>query len=201
MDQNLENPAEHGINPNLENALQQGINHYLRDATAPGSIDALYALIREDATAFDNIDAIPFVQTPLHEVASAGHTRLAMEIMRLKPSFARKLNKDGFTPMHLALQNGETRVVLLLLDVDKHLVCIQGQEGITPLHYAAQIGHLDLLVAFLRVCPESIDHLTIRRESVLLIALANNRFDPFQLLLGWLRRACFKDAFLMGIKL
>ncbi|KAE8055472.1 hypothetical protein FH972_012313 [Carpinus fangiana] len=43
MDQNVENPAEHGMNQNPENALQQGINHNLRDAiaTPPGSIDTL----------------------------------------------------------------------------------------------------------------------------------------------------------------
>jgi ankyrin repeat protein len=109
-----------------------------------------------------------------------------MEIMRLKPSFARKLNQDGFTPIHLALQNFETRVVLRLLDADKDLVCIHGREGRTPLHYAAQIGHLDLLVAFLRVCPESIEDVTIQRETVLHIALTNERFGAFQLLLGWL---------------
>jgi len=201
MDPNLENPAEHGMNPNLRKAVQQGIDQNSRDATPPGSIDALYALIRGNANALESIDAIPFVQTPLHEAASAGHTQLAMEIMTLKPSFARKLNQDGFTPMHLALQNDETRVALRLLDVDKDLVRIQGRGGLTPLHYAAQIGHLDLLVAFLSVCPESIEDVTIRRETVLHIALTNEKFDAFQLLLGWLRRAWFKDAFSLGRKL
>ncbi|KAE8076011.1 hypothetical protein FH972_014687 [Carpinus fangiana] len=124
-----------------------------------------------------------------------------MEIMRLKPSFARKLNQDGFTPIHLAMQNGETRVVLRLLDVDNDLVRIQGREGITPLHFAAQRGDLDLLVAFLRVCPDSIEDVTVQRETVLHIALTNGNFDAFQLLLGWLRRAWFKDAFSLGRKL
>jgi hypothetical protein len=69
MDQNVENPAEHGMNQNPENALQQGINHNLRDATPPGSIDALYALIQEDARVLDNINDIPFVQTLLHQAS------------------------------------------------------------------------------------------------------------------------------------
>jgi ankyrin repeat protein len=83
----------------------------------------------------ERIDVIPFVDTPLHIAASAGHTQFAMEIMKLKPSFARKLNQDGFTPMHLALQNNQTQVVLQLLDVDEDLVRVQGREGVTPLHY------------------------------------------------------------------
>ena len=185
----------------MDNPVEQGIDQDLRDGNPQGGIDALYRLIREDARALDNIDDIPFVHTPLHEAASAGHTQLAMEIMRLKPSFARKLNQDGFTPIHLAMQNGETRVVLRLLDVDKDLVRIQGREGITPLHFAAQRGDLDLLVAFLRVCPDSIEDVTVRRETVLHIALTNGNFDAFQLLLGWLRRAWFKDAFSLGRKL
>jgi len=76
----------------------------LRDAAQQRSIDALYASIQRDPEVLNRIDKIPFVETPLHTVASAGHTWFAMEIMRLKPSFARKLNQDGFTPLHLALQ-------------------------------------------------------------------------------------------------
>lgn len=185
----------------MENPVQQEIHQNLRDANPLGGIDALYRMIREDARAFDNIDDIPFVQTPLHEAASAGHTQLAMEIMRLKPSFARKLNQDGISPIQIALQNRQTRVVLQLLDVNNDLVRIQGREGITPLHYAAQRGDLNLLVAFLRVCPDSIEDVTVRRETVLHIALTNDKFDAFQLLVGWLRRAWFKDAFSLGEKL
>jgi ankyrin repeat protein len=166
----------------------------LRDAAQKGSIDALYALIQSDARVLDRIDEIPFVVTPLHTAASAGHTLFALEIMRLKPSFARKLNQNGFTPMHLALQNNHTQLMLQLLDVDDDLVRVQGREGVTPLHYVAQIGNLEVLVKFLKACPKSIEDITIRRETVLHIALKYNMFDAFRLLLGWLRRAWFRDV-------
>lgn len=80
----------------------------LNQIAQQGNIDAFYSLIREDVSLLENMDKLPFVDTPLHKAASAGHTRFAMEMMRLKPSFARKLNPDGFSPMHLALQNDQT---------------------------------------------------------------------------------------------
>jgi ankyrin repeat protein len=125
----------------------------LRDAAEQGSIDALYALIGRDAKVLDRFDEIPFVDTPLHIAASAGHTLFAKEIMRLKPSFARKLNQDGFTPIHLALQNNQTQLVHRLLDVDKDLVRVQGREGVTPLHYAAQTGNLNFWPYVLKSAP------------------------------------------------
>ncbi|XP_059443820.1 ankyrin repeat-containing protein BDA1-like [Corylus avellana] len=180
----------------------EGLYELIRgDAAQQGSVDALYALIQRDAKVLDRIDEIPFVDTPLHVAAYAGHTRFAMEIMRLKPSFARKLNKDGFSPMHLALQNNRTQVVRQLLDVDEDLVRVQGREGVTPLHYATQTGDLHLLVEFLKACPKSIEDITIQRETVLHIALKHNMFDAFRLLLGWLRRAWFKNASLWEKKL
>ncbi|XP_059441849.1 ankyrin repeat-containing protein NPR4-like [Corylus avellana] len=100
----------------------------LRNAVEQGSIDALYALIREDVNVLDRIDDIPFVETPLHLAASLGYIQFAMEIMKLKPSFARKLNEDGFTPMHLALQ--------------KHYA---DEEGNTLLHVAVYRNQLEVV--------------------------------------------------------
>ncbi|KAG2680073.1 hypothetical protein I3760_11G081300 [Carya illinoinensis] len=117
-----------------------------------------------------------------------------MEIAALKPSFATKLNQDGFTPLHLALQYDHTDLVLRLIDVDKDLVRVQGKGGATPLHYVAQTGNLHLLHAFLQVCPKSLEVVTTQRETALHIALKHNRFDAFEYLVGWLRRALFRHA-------
>ncbi|XVE52735.1 hypothetical protein DITRI_Ditri02bG0147000 [Diplodiscus trichospermus] len=84
----------------------------LRGAAQAGNIDELYAIIRENAYILESIDQIPFIDTPLHIAAAAGHTDFAMEIMNLKPSLALKLNSDGFSPIHLALQNGQKEMVL-----------------------------------------------------------------------------------------
>jgi ankyrin repeat protein len=165
----------------------------LRDAAQHGNIDALYALIQRDVKVLDRIDELPFVETPLHVAASTGHTRFALEIMRLKPSFSRKRNEDGFTPVHLALQNNQTEVVRQLLDVDEDLVRVQGKEGVTPLHYVAQTGNLDLLVEFLKVCPKSIKDVTIQRDTAFHIALKNNQVDAFNILMNWYTQTRIND--------
>ena len=134
----------------------------MKQVVQHGNIDAFYILIREDVKLLDDIDQLPFVDTPLHIAASAGYIPLAMKLMRLKPSFAWKPNPDGFSPIHLALLNRKTQMVLRLLKVDGNLVHVQGREGMTPLHYATIIeDHLDLLDEFLKVCPQSIKDVTI----------------------------------------
>jgi hypothetical protein len=122
----------------------------LRDAAEQGNIDALYLLIAMDPKVLDKMDEIPFVETPLHVAAAAGQTEFAMEMMMLKPSFARKLNPNGFTPLLLAIHNNQTQLVIELLHVHKDLVCAQGRGGMNPLHYAALTGNLCLLAQFLK---------------------------------------------------
>lgn len=99
-------------------------------ATQIGSIDELYARIHENPYILEIIDAIPFINTPLHVASASGNLAFAMELMNLKPSFARKLNTYGLSPLHLAIEEGQTRLVLSLLKVDPDLVRLRGREGI-----------------------------------------------------------------------
>ena len=46
----------------------ESLNRVARD----GNIEAFYNLIREDVRILEDIDALPFVDTPLHIAASAG---------------------------------------------------------------------------------------------------------------------------------
>ncbi|KAL9433136.1 hypothetical protein AB3S75_028037 [Citrus x aurantiifolia] len=124
------------IMANCTNVLRT--DQRLNAAAQAANVDALYELIWEDAYLLDQIDQVPFVDTPLYIAASMGHVNFALEIMRLKPSFARKQNQYGFSPLHLALQNSHTQMVLLLIDVDRNLIRVQGKEGVTPLHYVAE---------------------------------------------------------------
>ena len=111
----------------------------------------------------EDIDHVPFFTTPLHIAASDNNIPLAMEMMRLKPSFARKLDPDGWSPMHLALEKGNTEMVRWLLQVDRELVRVKGKKCVAPLHYASKTEeHLDLLAKFLRACPDSITDVTVQ---------------------------------------
>ncbi|MED6217245.1 hypothetical protein PIB30_016060 [Stylosanthes scabra] len=173
----------------MENVLSP-----LDEAATLGDINLLYALIEVDPHILDHIEAIPFVDTPLHVAASAGHVHFAIEIMRLKPSFNFKLNPQGFSPIHLALQEGHKTLVRRLVDIDKELVRVKGREGITPLHFVSQTGDSDLLATFLSACPDSIEDVTVRRETALHVALKYKRFESFQVLVGWLSRNTRKGA-------
>jgi ankyrin repeat protein len=166
----------------------------MNQAAQEGNIDAFYNLIREDVNLLEYIDGLPFVDTPLHIAASAGHISFAMEMMRLKPSFARKPNPDGFSPIHLALQNEEINMVHRLLQVNQDVVRVKGKKGITPLHYAAETDNLDLLATFLSVCPDAIEDVTNQNETALHIALKYDKLDAFKLLVGWLGQNRTKNA-------
>ena len=150
-------------------------------------IDALYNFLKEDAYLLEDIDHVPFFTTPLHMAASDNRIPLAMEIKRLKSSFARKLDPDGWSPMHLAFEKGNTEMVRRLLQVDSELVRVNGKKCVTPLHYATKREeHLDLLAKFLWAYPNSIVDVTVENDIALHIALKFDNFKAFKLLVGWL---------------
>ena len=95
-----------------------------------GSVNALYSLLQKDPCILQNVDVLPFIHTPLHEASSTGKIDLAMELMILKPSFAKKLNEDGLTPLHLAVENHQAELALELVKYDPSLVRIRGRGGI-----------------------------------------------------------------------
>jgi hypothetical protein len=76
------------------------IGSRLNAGALAGDIDLLYTVIQDDPSILDEIDLIPFIETPMHIAASMGHLQFATEIMTLKPSFAWKLNPQGFSPIH-----------------------------------------------------------------------------------------------------
>ncbi|AEE82921.1 Ankyrin repeat family protein [Arabidopsis thaliana] len=163
-------------------------------ATQIGSIDELYAHIHENPYILEIIDAIPFINTPLHIASASGNLSFAMELMNLKPSFARKLNTYGLSPLHLAIEEGQTRLVLSLLKVDSDLVRLRGREGMTPFHQVVRRGETDLMTEFLLACPGCIKDANVNGETALHIAVSNDRYEELEVLLGWVQRLRQTDA-------
>ncbi|CAG7872517.1 unnamed protein product [Brassica rapa] len=162
--------------------------------TRSGNVDALYSLIAKEPCLLKNLDVLPFIHTPLHEASSTGKTNLAMELMVLQPSFAKKLNTEGFSPLHLAVQNHQSELAKELIMFDSTLVRIPGRGGMTPLHHVVTIGDLDLLAEFLVLCPESIRDTNINGETAFHITVMNDKYEELKILRGWMQRLHDTDS-------
>ena len=163
----------------------------LRQAALAGNVSDLYRLIERDGNVLRRIDEVEFTDTPLHIAADAGCIDFAMEIMSLKPSFARKLNRQGLSPIHLAVEKGHTELVLYLMENAKDLVRVKGKKGETPLHYviSREENHqLQLLTRFIEDCPESIRDVTTENQTALHIAVRNNKEGALKILCKMLRK-------------
>ncbi|XP_052178517.1 ankyrin repeat-containing protein At5g02620-like [Diospyros lotus] len=165
--------------------FQQSMDERLRKAAEQGNVDTLYVRIKENVHDLESIDGVPFIDTPLHIAASRGHMEFAMEIMNLKPSFARKLNQDGLSPMHLALLNDHDLLVFWLLSIDKGLIRVKARGGKTPLHYSAEKGNWLMLVRFFEAIPKSIKDVTYEGDTALHIAVENGNIEALQVLIEW----------------
>ncbi|MBA0841596.1 hypothetical protein Goarm_004080 [Gossypium armourianum] len=160
-----------------------------RTISRTGDVGELYKLIQSDGNVLRRFDEVEFIETPLHVAANEGCIGFAMEMIKLKPSFARKLNQQGLSPIHLALEKGHKEMVLRFLQMDKDLVRVTGKNGETPLHYICKVGNHDsLLEAFLKACPDCIRDVTTENRSALHIAAENKRLDVLQILIRMLKK-------------
>ncbi|XVE99496.1 hypothetical protein REPUB_Repub03eG0203700 [Reevesia pubescens] len=185
--------------PHMDANLRRGppdMDANLSRAAREGDVSELYRLIEEEGNVLKQIDEVEFTHTPLHTAADAGCIDFAMEIMNLKPSFARKLNHQGLSPIHLAVEKRHNKLVLFLVENDKDLVRVKGKNGETPLHYAiTREENPVLLPRFLEDCPECIKDLTTENQTALHIAAKNNKEKALKLLCKMLRKTdCCRDV-------
>ncbi|KAF8031538.1 hypothetical protein BT93_D0682 [Corymbia citriodora subsp. variegata] len=168
----------------------------LQEAIVADDVNQLYRLIEGDVNLLDHGSEGPFPNTPLHDAACKGKTKVAMEIAILKPPFIRMLNQGGYSPMHLALQTKHYHTVRALMTLDPELVRVHGQGGITPLHFVAgeiadneqkNVELLELLAEFLSTCKSSIKDLTNQCETAVHIAVRTGNTEAFKVLYGWLK--------------
>nr|KJB73759.1 hypothetical protein B456_011G249400 [Gossypium raimondii] len=127
----------------------------LRKATRTGKVNELYRVIQSNGNVLRHFDEVEFIETPLHIAAEEGRIEFAMEMMNLKPSFARKLNHQGLSPLHIAVRKGHKEMALRFLEIGKHLVRVRGKKDVTTenrtaLHIAIQNNRLDVLQLLFR---------------------------------------------------
>ncbi|KAF8038713.1 hypothetical protein BT93_B1302 [Corymbia citriodora subsp. variegata] len=175
----------------------------LQEAIVADDVNELYSLIEQDANLLNHSSKGPFPNTPLHDAANMGKTKVAMEIATLKPSFARKLNQGGQSPMHLALQKKHYHITRSLMTLNPKLIRVRGRGGITPLHFVAgEIGDneqenvelLELLAEFLSTCKTSIEDLTYQCETAVHVAIRTGNTEAFKVLFEWLKRVHLTES-------
>ncbi|KAK5785996.1 hypothetical protein PVK06_040620 [Gossypium arboreum] len=147
----------------------------LRKAARTGKVNELYRVIQRNENVLRRIDEVEFIKTPLHIAAEEGCIEFAMEMMNLKPSFARKLNHQGLSPLHIAVRKGHKKMALRFLEIDKDLVPVRGKK-------AWSVGYIS------GSFPDCIQDVTIENRTALHIAVQNNRLDVLQLLIRTLKR-------------
>ncbi|MBA0780750.1 hypothetical protein Gotri_004813 [Gossypium trilobum] len=159
------------------------MDNILERAARAGNVSELYTLIERDGNVLKRSDEVEFVNTALHIAVDEGCIEFAMEIMSLKPSFARKLDHQGLSLIHLAVEKGNQEMALRLIETDNDLVRVRGKNGATPLHYICKVGNHDgQLDTFLKTCPNSIRDVTTANCTALHIATKSNRLDVLQVL-------------------
>ncbi|XP_052478809.1 ankyrin repeat-containing protein BDA1-like isoform X2 [Gossypium raimondii] len=145
-------------------------------------VSELYKLIQRDGNVLRRFDEVEFIETPLHVAADEGCIGFAMEMMKLKPSFARKLNQQGLSPIHLALEKGHKEMVLRFLQMDKDLVRVTGKN--------AENKRLDVLQILIRMLKkrdcyrEEVNRKDEDGNTALHIAARNNQTQMLKLLLS-----------------
>ncbi|KAM6582016.1 hypothetical protein CsatB_009018 [Cannabis sativa] len=112
---------------------------------------------------------------------------LSGRLLRLKPEFVKQVNEDGFSPIHIASANGHLEIVRELLRVDQGLCRIEGRNKWTPLHFAASRGWPNLVKEMLLVCPQSLQDVTVHKETSLHLAIKNSQFEAVDVMLAWIR--------------
>ncbi|XP_039166723.1 ankyrin repeat-containing protein BDA1-like [Eucalyptus grandis] len=169
----------------------------LQEAIEADNVDELYSLIELDEKILDDGFEGPFSNTPLHDAAGMGKTKVAMEIATLKPSFTRKLNCRGYSPMHLALKEKHYGTARALMTLDPEVIRVRGREGYSPLHFVAgeilqdqtELQELhELLAEFLSTCKSSIEDLTNQCEIAVHFSVRKGNTKALEILLGWLKR-------------
>ncbi|KAL3739002.1 hypothetical protein ACJRO7_020403 [Eucalyptus globulus] len=149
----------------------------LLEAAQKGNINELNDLIKSNGLILEEMAIEGAGNIPLHAACVAGHFDFVRELLKLMPRFTEKVNIDGFSPLHIVAARGDVEIVRELL-----------RKRRIPLHYAVVNGELHVMKLLLFASPESVMERTAREETVLHLAVKNNRFDAVVVLVEHLKQ-------------
>ncbi|KAK9058262.1 hypothetical protein SSX86_023102 [Deinandra increscens subsp. villosa] len=168
------------------------MNPRLFQAAWNGDVDHLLKEVETNPTVL-HVAALDGGENPLHIACLAGHLNFAATVMKLRPEFTRELNQDGFCPLHIASACGHDEIVKELLKVDHDLCLIEGKDRKIPLHLAVIKGHLEVVRELLLSSLDSVECTTVHGETSLHLAVKNNQFKAFQVLIDHLKQVNKED--------
>lgn len=160
----------------------------LLEASQTGNVPLLQQLLTDEPRLLHNA-SLASGENPLYVASAAGHVEFVKVILelKLKPSLAKELNKDGFSSMHVASANGHLEIVKALQRAEPGCCQVKGKDQWTPLHCAARRGRVEIIREIVSACPASFEDVTVLRETVLHLAVKNSQFEAIRVLLELLR--------------
>ncbi|KAH7576186.1 hypothetical protein JRO89_XS01G0008900 [Xanthoceras sorbifolium] len=164
----------------------------LEAAARNGDVTLLLTLLQQNPDLLQDCTVLSR-ENPIHIASKYGHQAFVMELLSKKPSFARELNKYGYSPMHLAAASGHEQVVLELLKADHDSCLMKDRNGWTPLHWATYRARKVIVNLLLSASQESASVLTYRGESFLHLAVKYNQCQHFDVLVQWLKQLNMED--------
>ncbi|KAK6285360.1 hypothetical protein POUND7_011539 [Theobroma cacao] len=161
-------------------------NERLFEAARTGNIEVLYDLLEKNPLILTDVALSCSTETPLHVAVKAGQLDFVHQIMKHKPEFAGEMRKDGYRPLDIAVVTGHIDIVRQLLKTEFQIFRLPGKDQRTALHYAAAKGRVEIINELISTCPKCITDVTSYGETALHLAVKNNQFPAFSVLVNWL---------------
>ncbi|XP_062175672.1 ankyrin repeat-containing protein BDA1-like [Alnus glutinosa] len=167
-------------------------------AALNGNTIELQKLLQEDSLLLERDSVALYPETALHIATMGGQTQFVRELLKLKPDFATRLNKDGFSAIHIASANGFVETVRELLKFSRELAHLKSSDGKTSLHCAAVTGRVRVIEEVIGFSPDCIGDVTQRGETVLHLAVKYNQFEAFKAMVDLSKQLNIKDILNAG---
>jgi ankyrin repeat protein len=129
-----------------------------------GNVIELQILLQEDSLLLERGFVAVYPETALHIVAMGRQTEFVRELLKLKPDFATRLDKEGFSAIHIASANGFVETVREILKFSPELALLKISDGRTSLHCATVTGRVQVIKELVDFFPDCIGDVTLRGD-------------------------------------
>ncbi|KAL7203935.1 hypothetical protein ACSBR2_017069 [Camellia fascicularis] len=147
---------------------------------------------------------------PLHYATIKGRVDVIRELILCSANSIVDGTARGETVLHLAVKNNQFEafkdlvehlkkfnkedIVKELLEVDKSVCKLKGREERIPLHYVVIKGRVLVIRELLSACADSVEGVMARGETALHLAVNNNQFEAFKVLVKHLKQFNKEDV-------